>query len=106
MMAEWVDVCEVEKLRPDTFRIVDFDDIEVMVFNIKGNYYAIEDVCTHDGGPLSDGELKGCEIICPRHAAKFDVRTGKVTAPPAYEDLDIFPTRVESGKVQVCDNRD
>lgn len=105
-MALWIDVCEAAKFRPSTFRLVDFDDIEVMVFNIDGNYYAIEDVCTHDGGTLSDGELEGCDIVCPRHGAHFDVRTGKVTAPPAYEDLKTFPTRVEDGIVQVCDDRE
>ena len=104
-MSIWFDVCEHDKLKPNTFRLVDFDDIEVMVFNLDGNYYAIEDVCTHDGGPLSDGELQGCEIICPRHAARFDIRNGKVTAPPAYEDLRTFPTRIEDGMIQVCDDR-
>lgn len=104
-MAVWFDVCEVGKLLPNNFRLIDFDDIEVMVFNIDGKYYAIEDQCTHDGGTLSDGELEGCEIICPRHAARFDVRNGKVTAPPAYEDVRCFPTRIEDGMVQVCDDR-
>ncbi len=104
-MSLWFSVCAEEKLRPGTFRLVDFDDIEVMVFNIDGKFYAIEDVCTHDGGPLSDGELKGCEIICPRHQARFNVKTGAVTAPPAYEDLTTFPTRIQDGIVQVCDNR-
>ncbi len=104
-MAVWFDVCEVGKLRPINFRLIDFDDIQVMVFNIDGKYYAIEDQCTHDGGTLSDGELEGCEIICPRHAARFDVRNGKVTAPPAYEDVRCFPTRIEDGMIQVCDDR-
>lgn len=105
-MPLWFTVCEENKLRPNTFRLVDFDDIEVMVFNINGSYYAIEDVCTHDGAALSDGELKGCEIICARHGARFDVRTGEVTAPPAYENIRCFPTRVKNGSIQVCDDRD
>lgn len=104
-MTIWFDVCEVEKLRPNNFRVVDLDDIEVMVFNIDGKFYAIEDQCTHDGGTLSDGELSGCEIICPRHAARFDVRNGKVTAPPAYEDVKTFPTRIENSMLQVGDDR-
>lgn len=104
-MAIWFDVCEVEKLRSNTFRVVDFDDINVMVFNIDGKFYAIEDQCTHDGGTLSDGELLGCEIICPRHGARFDIRSGKVTAPPAYENVKTFPTRIENGMLQVGDDR-
>lgn len=105
-MTIWFDVCEVEKLRANTFRVISLDDIDVMVFNLDGNYYAIEDQCTHDGGTLSDGELKGCEIICPRHAARFDIRSGKVTAPPAYENVRIFPTRTDKGMVQVGDDRE
>jgi len=104
-MTDWIDVAKVEELKPGFWRVVEFDDIEVMVFNVDGEFFAIEDVCTHDGGSLSDGELEGCEIICPRHGARFDIKTGKVTAPPAYEDLTAFPTRVENGVVQVRDNR-
>lgn len=104
-MADWIDVCKVEQLKPRNFRLVDLGDIEIMVFNIDNQFYAIEDTCTHDGGTLSDGEIEGCEIICPRHGARFDIRNGKVTAPPAFENLHSFPTRVENGVVQVQDDR-
>ena len=104
-MSEWIKVCKQEELKPQTFQLVDFDDIEVMVFNIDGTFFAIEDLCTHDGGPLSDGDIEGCNIICPRHGASFDIKSGKVTAPPAYEDLKTFPTRVEDGFIFVCDDR-
>jgi 3-phenylpropionate/trans-cinnamate dioxygenase ferredoxin component len=100
-MTEWTNVASVEEFKPGSFRLVDVDDITVIVFNMNGKFYAIQDVCTHDGGTLSDGEVEGCEIICPRHGARFDIRTGEVTAPPAYEDVQSFPVRVESGIVQV-----
>lgn len=97
----WIDVATVQEFKPGTWRVVDVDGTEVMVFNLDGQFYAIQDVCTHDGGTLSDGEMEGCEIICPRHGARFDIRTGEVTAPPAYEDVQTFPVRVENGMVQV-----
>lgn len=100
-MTEWTNVALVAEFKPNTFRVVDIDDTKVIVFNVAGEFYAIQDVCTHDGGTLSDGEVEGCEIICPRHGARFDIRTGEVTAPPAYEDVQCYPVRVEDGIVQV-----
>jgi len=79
--------------------------VMVAVFNLDGQFYAIEDVCTHDGGELASGTLEGDTIVCPRHGARFSVRTGEVLAPPAYEPVSVFPVRVESGRIQVRDNR-
>lgn len=104
-MADWIDVCEPEEVPCGSFKIVDVNDDEVAVFNIDGELYAIEDVCTHDGGELACGEREGYEVICPRHGARFDMRTGEVTAPPAYEPVHAFPVRVHEGKVQVKDDR-
>ncbi|MEJ2651260.1 MAG: Rieske 2Fe-2S domain-containing protein [Gammaproteobacteria bacterium] len=66
---------------------------------------AIEDVCTHDYAPLADAKLDGDEIICPRHGARFCIRTGAVMAPPAYEPVPTFPVRIHEGRVQVRDAR-
>jgi 3-phenylpropionate/trans-cinnamate dioxygenase ferredoxin subunit len=77
----------------------------VAVFNVNGDYYAIDDACTHDGGSLSGGEVQGEEVVCPRHGARFNIRTGAVTAPPAYEGVHAFPVRVEDGQVLVRDDR-
>lgn len=104
-MSDWVVVAPAELIKPGDFRLVDVDDITVMVINIEGEFYAIEDICTHDGGTLSDGEIEACEIICPRHGARFDIRTGVVTAPPAYEDLPTYAVRIVDGMVQVRDDR-
>jgi 3-phenylpropionate/trans-cinnamate dioxygenase ferredoxin subunit len=106
MMAEWMDVMPAAELRDDSANLVDLDDVEIAIFSIDGVLYAIEDVCTHDGGSLADGEIAGCEIECPRHGARFDLRTGKVTAPPAYEDVDVFAVRIRDGMVQIRDERD
>jgi len=104
-MAEWVDVASVEEIAPGTWRTVDIDDVEIAVINVDGSFYAIEDMCTHDGGDLSSGHMEGCEIICPRHGARFCIKTGAVTAPPAYEAVTTFPVRVFQGMIQVRDPR-
>ena len=69
--------------------------------NLDGQFYAVEDVCTHDGGPLGEGKLDGCELICPRHGARFDVRTGAATRMPAIEPAPTYAVRVEDGDVLV-----
>ena len=104
-MSDWIDVAEENELAPGTWRTIDVDGTEVAVFNLGGAYYAIEDVCTHDGGVLTGGEVDGDVIVCPRHGARFSIRTGEVLAPPAYEDVPTFPVRVEAGIVQVRDAR-
>ncbi|NIP71775.1 MAG: non-heme iron oxygenase ferredoxin subunit [Gammaproteobacteria bacterium] len=104
-MADWIDVCGAEEIPCGGYRVVDVNDDEVAVFNIDGELHAIEDVCTHDGGELTGGEREGYEVICPRHGARFDVRTGAVTAPPAYEPVHKFPARVHEGRIQIRDDR-
>ncbi len=84
---------------------MDVDDIAVAVFNVDGEYYAIEDVCTHDGSELTGGCIEGEEVICPRHGARFNLRTGEALTPPAYEPVPTLPVRVEAGMVQVMDDR-
>jgi 3-phenylpropionate/trans-cinnamate dioxygenase ferredoxin subunit len=100
-MSHWIDVAAVEEIEEGCPMLVDVDGIEVAVFNINGEFYAIEDVCTHDGGTLADGYVEGHEIECPRHGARFDLRTGEVTAPPAYEAVNTLTIRVVNGMVQV-----
>src|SRR5690606_24386691 len=72
---------------------VDIDGLQIVVFNVAGSYYAIGDVCSHDNGPLGDGELDGLEVICPRHGARFDIRTGEVRSLPAIVDIPAYPVR-------------
>ncbi|HKK14383.1 MAG TPA: non-heme iron oxygenase ferredoxin subunit [Gammaproteobacteria bacterium] len=104
-MSDWVDAAKVDDLSPGSHTVVDVDDQMVAVFNVGGEFYAIEDLCTHDGGELASGEVDGEEIVCPRHGARFNIKTGAVTAPPAYEDVYAFPVRVRDGTVQVRDDR-
>lgn len=104
-MSDWVDVARVEDLPPGARRAVDVDDVIILVFNLDGEYHAIEDVCTHDYSSLDEGELDGDQIICPRHGARFNLKTGEALTAPAYEPIPTFPVRVENGTVQVRDDR-
>lgn len=101
----WVRVCAQGELLPGEFRVVYDGDTPIAVYNIDGMLYAIEDICTHDGGDLAGGEVFGFEVECPRHGARFDLRTGAVTAPPAYEPIASFPVREDEGAVWTRDDR-
>ena len=99
-MGDWIDVCAEGELKPGERKIVSTDVAEIAVFNLDGELYAIEDICTHDGGELATGRCDGDQIICPRHGARFCIRNGKALTPPAYEDIETFPVRVEQGQIQ------
>lgn len=104
-MSEWTRVCTVEELPKGQYRCVDVDGTDAAVFNVDGELYALEDVCTHDGAPLTGGPVMGCEIVCPRHGAKFSLRTGKALTPPAYEPTAVFPVKVDEGIIYTRDDR-
>ena len=104
-MSDWITVAAQTDFPDGTLRTTDLDGTPVAVFNLDGRYYAIEDICTHDGGILTGGALEGDVIVCPRHGARFSIKTGEVLSPPAYEDVATFPVRVEGGMVQVRDAR-
>ncbi len=105
-MSEWVDVIPDAELAEGEHAVADVDGVDVAVFRIEGGELcAVEDVCTHDGAEIASGTLDDGEIICPRHGARFCLRTGKVLSGPAYEDLPCFPVRVENGVIQVRDER-
>jgi 3-phenylpropionate/trans-cinnamate dioxygenase ferredoxin subunit len=100
-MAEWIDVAKIDELTPGNRKIIVTDVAEIAVFNLDGEFFAIEDVCTHDGGELATGVCEGDQIICPRHGARFCIRNGKALTPPAYEDIETFPVRIDQGVVQI-----
>lgn len=104
-MSAWINVARAEDLPAGTFRTVDAEDVGIAVFNVDGEYYAIEDMCTHDGGILTGGKINGDQVTCPRHGARFSIKTGAALSPPAYEPVKTFPVRVEGGMVQVKDDR-
>ncbi|MGB9798478.1 MAG: non-heme iron oxygenase ferredoxin subunit [Thermanaerothrix sp.] len=71
----------------------------IVIINLAGTLFAVGDVCTHDEGPLGDGEIDGYQIICPRHGARFDLRTGKALTLPAVVDIPVYPVRIEGNDV-------
>ena len=94
------DVCADGDIAEGGHRLIDIGGgIEVAVFYVEAAYYAIEDLCTHDDGPLAEGELDGCQVICPRHGARFDIRTGEALTLPAYRPVESFPVRIDAGRV-------
>jgi 3-phenylpropionate/trans-cinnamate dioxygenase ferredoxin subunit len=82
-------------------RVFEIDDQRVAVCRVDGRCYALQDVCTHDDGPLGEGRLEGHEIICPRHGARFDVRTGAAMRMPAVVGVETFVVREENGELIV-----
>jgi 3-phenylpropionate/trans-cinnamate dioxygenase ferredoxin subunit len=99
---EWITVATTADLPNGSRRILEIDGQPVAVFNIAGEYYAIADVCSHDDGPVAEGELDGYEIECPRHGARFDVRNGKVLSFPAIVDIPAYQVRVEGDDIQIA----
>ena len=101
-MAEII-VAPVEELPPGTVKIVHAGEISVGVYNLNGRYCAIEDRCSHDDGPLCEGDFDAEDgiVVCPRHGANFDIRTGDALTLPAFEPVAVFPIRVEDGLVKV-----
>lgn len=104
-MSDWVDVAPADELLPGTFRCVEVDEVLIAVFNLDGEFYAIENVCSHEYAELTDGDLEGNEIVCPLHGARFDIKSGEALTPPAYEPVATLPVRVDEGVVQVRDDR-
>ncbi len=101
MSERFVSVARVGDIPDGGVKVVVVDDVAVAVFRVGADYHAIEDLCTHDGGPLADGVLEGCVIECPRHGARFDVRTGAVLAMPATAPVPCYEVRVEGDDIQV-----
>ena len=98
---EFVLVATVDDLPNGDRLFVEIDERPIVIFNIAGEYFAIGDVCSHDDGPLGDGDLEDHEIHCPRHGAIFDVRTGQALALPAVVDIPAYPVRVMEGQIEV-----
>ena len=98
-----VEVCPLDELPPGSVKIVHSGEVALGVYNLGGELYALEDRCSHDDGPLAEGEHDPEEgtAICPRHGAKFDIRTGAALSLPAVMPVETFPVRVDDGIVKV-----
>lgn len=100
-MSDWFDFISTALITSSEPIVKVINGRPIALFQLDGEYYAIEDLCTHQGLPLSDGPLNGDVITCPYHGAQFCIKTGEVMSPPAFEDLPVFEVRVRDGMVQV-----
>lgn len=98
---DYVDIAPATELPPGERLFVELEGKPVVIFNIAGQLFAIADVCSHDDGPVGEGDLDGYQISCPRHGAQFDVRNGKVMRMPAVVDIPAYPVRVADGMIQL-----
>jgi 3-phenylpropionate/trans-cinnamate dioxygenase ferredoxin subunit len=98
-----LEVCPLDELPPGSVKIVRAGELAIGVYHVNGELYAIEDRCSHDDGPLCEGDWDPDErtVVCPRHGSQFDLRTGEALTLPAYVPVETFPVLVEDGVVKV-----
>lgn len=100
-MTEFVKAARLADVPDNSVRVVDINGVKIALCHSEGRFYAVADLCTHDGGPLGEGELYDNQIECPRHGARFDIRTGKVTCLPAVMPVPTFPVDVRGDEIFV-----
>lgn len=100
-MADFVKVARTDEIGPGEARLVEVKGRQIALFNVDGEYFAIDNMCTHEEASLAEGEVSGHEVSCPLHGAKFDIRTGEVLGPPAYDDVARFDVRVLGNDIEI-----
>jgi nitrite reductase/ring-hydroxylating ferredoxin subunit len=95
------DVARAAELPPGSARCVEIDGRKIAVFNVSGHLYAIDDTCTHRGGPLSEGDVEGHVVTCPWHGGQFDLETGSVRRPPPARPVATYRVVLEGDQVKV-----
>ncbi len=101
-MSDFIKVAETSDIPAGRVKVVVVGDRRIALCNVDGQFFAIDDLCTHDGGALDQGELQGDVIECPRHGARFSVRTGKVLALPAVKALNTYPLTLEGSEIRLA----
>jgi 3-phenylpropionate/trans-cinnamate dioxygenase ferredoxin component len=99
--AEFLDIAPTSELSSGERLFIEVEGKSIVILNIAGQFFAIADICTHDDGPLGDGDIEGYNIVCPRHGGEFDVRTGQAVQMPAVVDIPAYPVRVVDEMIQV-----
>ena len=100
-MPQFVRVASTEEIPDGQAKLVEVDGNEIAVFNVDGSFHAIDNSCTHVGGPLCEGEISGAEVTCPWHGAVFDVTSGQVLGPPAGSDVNRYNVRVSGSDIEI-----
>ena len=101
-MSDFLSALHTTDVAPGTAKVVHLEGRPIAICNVDGVFYAIDDICTHDGGSLDQGVLEGDVIECPRHGARFDVKTGRPLCLPAITPIRTYPVRVEGDEIQVA----
>lgn len=100
-MADFVRVCLASEISEGDRRVFEVEGRFVVLFHVEGKFFALDDCCTHDGGPLGEGELEGFAVVCPRHGAKFDIRDGRALSMPAVVATPSHEVKVEGGELWI-----
>jgi 3-phenylpropionate/trans-cinnamate dioxygenase ferredoxin subunit len=98
---EYVEIAPADQIHDGERLFIELSGKSIVLFKLAGKLFAIGDVCSHDNGPVGDGEIEENEIICPRHGARFDIRTGKATSLPALVDIPSYPVREKDGMIEI-----
>jgi 3-phenylpropionate/trans-cinnamate dioxygenase ferredoxin component len=98
---EYVEIAPADQLPDGERMFIEVEAKSIVIFNLAGKLFAIGDVCSHDNGPVGDGEVEDDEIICPRHGGRFDIRNGKATSLPAVVDIPSYPVRLREGMIEI-----
>lgn len=101
MIGKFVKVATTEEMADQPAKCIEVGGEKIALLNVGGAFYALSDTCTHRGGPLSEGEVEGAEVTCPWHGAKFDLRTGAVSGPPARTGVKSYPVKVTGSDIEI-----
>ena len=100
-MGKFVKAADIDEVKSGSMKLVETDGREIVLCNVDGTYYAVDNICPHLGAPLCEGDLDGTDLWCPFHGASFDVTSGEVLSPPAYENLTCFPVRTTDSTIEI-----
>ena len=100
-MGEFVKVARTDEIPDGQAKLIEVNGNEIAIFNVQGSFHAIDNTCTHVGGPLCEGEIEGIEVTCPWHGAVFDVTSGQVLGPPAGSDVNRYNVRVSGSDIEI-----
>ena len=100
-MAGFVKAVKSDEIAPGQGKMVELNGKKIAIFNVEGAFYAIDDTCTHRGGPLSEGAVSGTTVTCPWHGAQYDLKTGGVLTPPAPQGVANYKVAVEGGDISI-----
>jgi len=100
-MAEFIKVARKSEIAEQSARCIEIEDKRIALFNLGGEFYAIDDTCTHRGGPLSEGTIEGDEVECPWHGARFNIKLADVTNPPASAGVTKYNVRVIGDDIEI-----